>query len=271
MLASRGVCLASVAFLLGGCAVIPDIPSDFTLPVQAILAQTACELQYSFLVLDSEPQFARFKAKKWLLKVTLAPKADTEVVASAGLTRKTLRSPTTFTSWAVSGPGIQSDNRSERSSSITYNFKSAALMQDNTLLCPPAYPSINVLAQHLGVGDWLNRSAAALAVAKSAIIDSPIYDTQITITFSGNGSYTYTFAPGTNFASLSGSYALNVQLNISMSQIADAPPPVHVTSLPIWQDRASSRPVSSTAQVQAAQTRLDLIGIEQAIRKLQLQ
>jgi hypothetical protein len=268
----RGVCVLLFALILGDCAVIPDVPPDFALPMQAILAQTACELHDAFITLDGEAQYRRFKAKKWLVTVALAPKADTEVTASAGFTRKTLRDPASFTSWAVNGPGLQSDDKSERSSSITYNFKSADLMKDKTLRCPPPYPSINVLAQHLGVGEWLGRSAAAMQVASSATIDKPVYDTEITIKFSGNGSYTFTFLPGTNLAGLSGSYSLDVQLNINMSIIADSPPPLHFVSLPLWQQLNTPQvPVTSTSQVQAAQQRLDLLGIEQAIRKLQPQ
>jgi len=254
--------------VLSGCAVIPDVPPDFALPVRAILAQTACELQYAFRTLDAEPQFKRFKAKQWLVSVALAPKMDTEATVSGGLTRKTLGSPVKFTTWAVSGPGIQSDDKSERSTSITFNFKSSDLMTDKTLRCPPDYPSIHVLAQHLGVGEWLNRSAIAMTVASSTTVDKPVYDTDITIKLSGNGTYTYTFVPGTNLAALAGSYQLDVQLNITMSAVADTKK-ITVTSLPLDQEFRVS--VTSTSQVEAAQSRLDLLGIEQAIRKLQPQ
>jgi hypothetical protein len=264
--ASRGVYFAPFALILGGCAVIPDVPPDFALPVRAILAQTACELQSAFVALDSEPQFKRFNAKQWLVGVSLAPKMDTEATVSGGFTRKTLRNPTIFTSWAASGPGIQSDDKSERSTSITFNFNSSDLMKDKTLHCPPDFPSINVLAQHLGVGEWLTRSAAAMTVASSTTVDKPVYDTEITIKLSGNGTYTYTFPPGTNLAALAASYQLDVQLNISMSAIA-ATKKIVVTSLPLGEQYDVS--VTSTAQVEVAQNRLDLMGIEQAIRKLQ--
>jgi hypothetical protein len=264
VLGSRCVCAASFA-LLCGCAIVPGVPPDFALPVKAILAQTACELQHALIVLDRTPEFKRFNAKQWLVTVAIAPKTDTEVTLSGGLSRKSLSNPTRFTTWALSGPGAQDDNKAENSSSITFNFKSAALMTDRTLRCPPDFPSIHVLAQHLGVGDWLYRTASAMAVASSVTIDKPVYDTDITIKLSANGTYTYTFPPGTNLAALAGSYSLDEQLNISMAPIAPTQTLV-VTSLPVGQ--VYTAPVSSTVQVESAQNRLDLLGIEQAIRRL---
>ncbi len=249
-----------------GCAFVPGAPPDFALPVHAILAQTACELQRAFIVLDATPELKRFKAKQWLVSVALAPKTDTEVTLSGGLSRKSLDNPIRFTTWALSGPGAQADDKAENSSSISFNFKSAELMVDKTLRCPPEFPSIHVLAQHLGVGEWLYRTASAMAVASSVSIDKPIYDTEITIKLSANGTYTFTFPPGTNLAAFAGSYSLDEQLNISMAPVAPKQT-LKVTSLPVGQEFTAQ--VSSTIQVQSAQSRLDLLGVEQAIRKLQ--
>ena len=246
MAASRSIYAAPFAFILCGCAVVPDIPPDFALPVKAILAQTACELQYAFIVLNSKPELKRFKAKKWLVTVALVPKADTEVTLSGGATRKSLSNPTRFTTWSLSGPGIQSDDKSERSSSINFTFKSSELMADKTLRCPPDYPSIHQLAQHLGVGEWLYRTASAMEVASSVAIDKPIYDTDVTIKLSGNGTYTFTFPPGTNLAGFGGSYSLDEQLNISMAPIADTKK-LTVTSLPV--EGTFDRTIASTVQV----------------------
>jgi hypothetical protein len=251
---------------LGGCAIVPGVPPDFALPVHAILAQTACELQYAFVVLDRAPELKRFKAKQWLVTVALAPKTDTDITLSGGLTRKSLSNATRFTTWTLNGPGAQVDDKAERSSGISFNFKSAELMADKTLRCPPDFPSVHVLAQHLGVGEWLYRTASAMSVASSATIDKPIYDTDVTIKLSANGTYTYTFPPGTNLAGFGGSYTLDEQLNITMVPIAETKK-LTVTSLPIGQQY--QQPVVSTIQVESAQNRLDLLGIEQAIRKLQ--
>jgi hypothetical protein len=266
VVASRITYVVPFALFLGGCALVPDVPPDFALPVKAILAQTACELQHAFIVLDSKPELKRFKAKKWLVTVALAPKTDTEVTLSGGATRKSLSNAARFTTWSLSGPGIQSDDKSERSSSINFNFKSAALMADKTLRCPPDYPSIHQLAQHLGVGEWLYRTASAMEIASSVTIDKPVYDTEITIKLSGNGTYTFTFPPGTNLAGFGGSYSLDEQLNISMAPVADTKK-LTVTSLPV--EGTFDRTIASTTQVESAQNRLDLLGIEQAIRKLQ--
>ncbi len=268
MTALRGVCTVLLVASLGACAVVPEIPPDFALPVRAILAQSTCELRDAFLVLDRTPEFKRFKAKQWLVTIAILPKATADVSASGGLTRKSLGSPTRFTTWTLSGPGAQLDDKGIRSSGINFNFKSGDLMTDKTLLCPPDYPSIHVLAQHLGVGEWLFRSAEAQSVAKSISADKPVYDSELTITFSANGSYTYTFPAGTNLASFGGSYSVDEQLNISMAPIADKQT-ISVVSLPIG--KQYTVPVTSTVQVQSAQSRLDIQGLETAIRKLQTQ
>jgi hypothetical protein len=251
----------------GACAVVPDIPPDFALPVRAIVAQTACELQQAFVAIDATPEFKRFKAKQWQVSITLLPRAEVALNASGGLTRRSLSSPVRFTTWALTGPGVQLDDKGIRSSGITYNFVSGKLMTDRTLVCPPDYPSIHVLAQHLGVGRWLFRSADTLLVASSLSADKPNYNSQITIRLLANGSYTYTFPAGTDLASLGGSYSLDEQLNISMVPIADRET-LTVTSLPNSQQY--TRPVTSTVRV-SPEVRQDLQGIETAIRQLQRQ
>lgn len=268
MTAFRGVCAALVVACLGACAVIPEIPPDFALPVRAIVAQAACELRDAFIAIDATPEFKRFKAKQWQVSITLLPRAEVGLNASGGLTRRTLNNPLRFTTWALNGPGIQLDDKGIRSSGITYNFVSGRLMTDRTLVCPPDYPSIHVLAQHLGVGRWLFRSAETLLVASSLSADKPNYNSEITIRWSANGSYTFTFPGGTDLASLGGSYSLDEQLNISMIPIADKET-LEVTSLPNSQQY--TKRVTSRVFVVAPEVRQDLQGIETAIRKLQTQ
>ena len=264
---TRRSSVALAAALLGGCAIVPDIPPDFALPVRDILAQTACELQSSFNYLNATPEFARFKPKQWLVTVSIAPKIDTDLNGGVGGTRVNpdVGKPVRFTTWSFTSPGFQLDGKGERTGGINFTFTSSKLMTDKLLQCPPSGTSIHVLAQHLGIGAWLNRSAAALLVADSATADKPVYNTDITIKFSANGTYTYTFPPGTDIASFGGSYSVDEQLNISMAPIASKKP-LKVTSLPVGQ--AYSVPVTSSVQLESAQNRLDLLGIEQAIRTL---
>jgi hypothetical protein len=268
---------ASVAFgiFAGGCSgIIPDVPPDFALPVQEILLHTACELQGALISLDT-PEFERFKPRQWLITVSLTPKVDTNVNASAGWTRKNpfVGTPVRFVTWAVSGPGLQFDTKGQRTSGVNFTFKSRELIKDNTLRCDLATPSYHALAQHLGVGAWLRRTAAAMDVAASADIDKPSYNTDITIKLSGNGTYTYTFPPGTDLASLGASYALDEQLNILMTPLPTPGKPLKVVTLPSGDNFGNPKRISvavpSTITVESATQRLDVIQLEQAIRALQ--
>jgi hypothetical protein len=112
------------------------------------------------------------------------------------------------------------------------------------------------------------RAVDAMYAAGTAEIDKPTYNTDITIKFAGNGSYTYTFPGGTNLAALSGSYTVDEQLNITFAPLS-ATPAFTVVTLPVngkgFQNRAILQPTTS---VENAQVRTDLIQIEQALRKL---
>jgi hypothetical protein len=267
--------LAFVAVFVSGCsAIIPDVPPDFALPVQEILQQTACELQRAFQYLD-QPEYSRFHAKRWLVTVSLAPKVDTDLNVSGGWTRKNpfRDNPLRFVTWAISGPGLQLDAKGEKSGGVNFTFVSAKLMADRKLQCDQPSPSMHALAQHLGVGEWLDRTARAILVAPSAGIDRPVFNTDITIKVAGNGSYTYTFPAGTDLASLGASYTVDEQLNISLVTI-DEKVPVSAVTLPSGTDFANdtrtSRQISSTASVEAATIRSDTIQLEQAIKSLKL-
>jgi hypothetical protein len=90
---SRIGLVLSVAFSVGDCSnLVPDLPPDFALPMQEILLQTACELQYAFRVLDA-PQYEKFRAKKWLIAITLQPKVDTDLALGLGGTRRVPTTP----------------------------------------------------------------------------------------------------------------------------------------------------------------------------------
>lgn len=267
--ACPSVCAALLGAALAGCAVVPEIPPDFALPVRAIVAQAACELRDAFVAIDAMPEFKRFKAKQWQVNITLLPRVEVGLNASGGLTRRTLASTVRFTTWALSGPGAQLDDKGIRSSGITYSFVSGNLMADRSLICPPDYPSIHVLAQHLGVGRWLFRSAETLLVASSFSADKPNYNSEITIKLAANGSYTFTFPAGTDLATFGGSYVLDEQLNISMVALPDEKK-LTVTTLPN-SDMQYRRPVASTVTLVSPEVRQDLQSIETAIRKLQAQ
>ena len=108
--AKAGLFLALTA---GGCTLIPDIPDDHNLPIIEILHHTTCELRDAFKEL-SQPGFEEFDAGKWLVGVSLAPKADREIIPGVGLTQKATIDPLRlrFLSWAV--PSAELDVKGNR-------------------------------------------------------------------------------------------------------------------------------------------------------------
>jgi hypothetical protein len=79
--------VAGIAFLLtGGCAILPDLPPDWALPVQEIVLHTACELQFALNTLERVSDPKRFDPTNWTIKVTLNPKVDADIQPGAGLT-----------------------------------------------------------------------------------------------------------------------------------------------------------------------------------------
>jgi hypothetical protein len=266
---ARSVQFIPIGLLFGGCAIVPDVPPDITFPMNEILLHTACELRDALRTFDT-PEFKRFNARKWLITVGLNPKTDAEITPAFGLTRRvpTRANAIRFTSWALNSPGIQLDVKTERSGAIGFVFKSSDLMKDNTLPCNYSAPSYHALVQHLGIRAWLGRSIDAVYVTGTAELDKPIYDTDITIKFSGNGSYTYSFPAGTDLASLSASYTVDEQLNITFAPL-NVTPSFTVLTLPRnGKGFVRSEILQPSTAVPEAQVRTDLSRIEQAIRKL---
>jgi len=266
----RCICFVPVTSFFAACAIVPDLPPDLTFPMREILLNTACELQAALRTYDA-PQFSRFHARKWLITVALNPKTDLDITPGFGLTRKvpTAANAIRSTNWAINSPGIQLDTKTERSGGVGFIFKSPALIDDTTLPCEYASPSYHALSQHLGIREWLGRLVDAMYVTGTAELDKPTYDTDITIKFSANGAYTFTFPAGTDLASLSGSYTVDEQLNITFAPL-NTTPPFKAVTLPRGGKGFvpnGAIPEASTA-VQDAQVRTDLIRIEQAIRKL---
>ena len=140
-------------------------------------------------------------------------------------------SATRVTTWALNSPGLQLDVKTERSGSVGFDFKSGELIDDKTLPCDYASFSYHALAQHLGIREWLGRSVDAMYVTGTAVLDKPVYDSDITIKFSANGSYSYVFPHGSDLASLAGSYTVDEQLNITFAPL-NITPAFTVVTLP---------------------------------------
>ena len=77
--------VAALAFLsTAGCAIYPDIPPDWALPVREIMLHTACELKLSLIDLQPISDPKRFDPTNWTIKVTLNPKADADIQPAPG-------------------------------------------------------------------------------------------------------------------------------------------------------------------------------------------
>lgn len=200
----------------GGCAILPDIPPDWALPVREIILHTACELKFSLIDLQPISDPRRFDPSAWTIKVTLNPKADADISAGAGLTRRFPQTGGTTFSNLVIGPGngITTEMKGSHNGSVDFKFDSGALMRDEGLPCERATPSYHTLTQVLGIHDWLYRAIVA-SNETGASIDAPGFTAGVLIKFNGTGSWTYTFPPGTNLLSLSGYYQLEETLTIT--------------------------------------------------------
>jgi hypothetical protein len=260
-----------------GCSMIPQTPPDFALPMREILMHTSCELQAALRRLASRKS-DRFKAREWIIRVSLKPRTEADITPGVGFTRNApnalkIMNPVRLTKWIFGGgPGIQLDLRGTRDSSVDFAFDSSELIDDKHLACNIDTPTFHALAQHLGIGDWLYRSVDAMDVAGSGSIDKPSYNSEIFIKFGGNGSYTYTFPPGIDLGTLAGYYQVDEQLNITFT----AKPKVahfHVVTLPKggkgFRPNRAPALVYSAAAIESTAARADLSQIEQAIRNLQ--
>jgi hypothetical protein len=251
---------------LAGCGYLPTLPPDTDLPIREILLNASCELQSSLRYLDNS-HFVRFKARQWLVTVTLLPRVDTDVSAGIGFSGKSGNH-----SFVIgSGTGLGGDVKGARSSGVAYNMKSRELISSKTLPCDNPTPTFNALSQNLRVGEWLIRAASAMDLNPVAEIDKPTFNSQITIKFSGDGSYSYLFPVGTPSASFAGSYAVDEQLQISLLPLD--PPPTHynVRTLPVNGLKSLGIANSATlTSVQQAQRRSDTIQLDTTLRNLRI-
>ena len=264
-----------VSGMVAACSILPSLPSDeydrVTLPVHEIVLRSACELQAAF---NSIPlsEYKRFDPRKWLVSVTLWPKVDTEITPGFALTRLVPTTPKapTLTTLSV-GPATQLDGKGERVGIVVYSYKSAKLMTDKEMDCTPATPSMNALAQHLGVGEWLRRTIAAAEGVNSAKVDKPQFNSDITIKFSATGGYSFVFPAGSEGATLFGSYALDEQLNIAMTEIAATTKTVTAVTLPVGEKFTPSdiQKYTVSTVTTSAQSQMDLLQLQQAIQNIQ--
>jgi hypothetical protein len=212
----RGTLIA-LSFGAAGCAVMPDLPPDWALPMQEILLHSACELQGALRGLDGRTK--NFDAKGWTIKVTLNPKVDADIQPGVGLTRRmpVATNVPRFGNFVVgSGNGLTMDMKGNRTGSVDFKFESAALIQDNNLPCAYETPSYHSLTKNLAIREWLYRAADAMILTDSSM-ENPSFSAQVFIKFNGAGSYTYTFPPGTDLVTLSGFFQLDENLNITFS------------------------------------------------------
>jgi hypothetical protein len=272
MNSGRAILLAGSACLAGCSTLMPDIPPDPALPLQKIVEHTVCELRSGFRSVKAS--YPSAGADKWIIAISITPKVDTEVTASAGVTRKdSLITTAFFRSWTLgTAPGAQFDMKGHRDSAVNFNVKSAQLLSasSETLNCAISDFNDSVLAQHLGVDSWLNRIFATAQSSLSNLVqlDKPTFSSEIVIAFNGSGSFTFNFPIGTDFASLYGKYSSDEILSITMTK--DTSQKIIVQTLPSGGVFAkNSVPITSISVISPEQ-RLDTLQLEQAIKNIRL-
>lgn len=246
---------------------MPDLPPDWALPMQGILLHSACELQFALRDIQKrkEPQY--FDPTVWKIATTLNPIVDADIQPGLGATRKT-HGVARFMTWLVgTGNGVTAEMRGERTGSIDFTFDSKKLMDDTHLPCDRKSPSYHALTKGLGIANWLHRSVDAAYISGS-VLDNPKFSGEVIMKFNGTGSYTYTFPPGSDFASLSGFYQLDERLNIVFTK-KPAKSSINVVTLPLPQDEANKNraPVPASINVFEDQ-QLSLQQIRQQLQNL---
>ena len=227
-----GACIAIVS--AGGCAVMPDVPPDWALPMREIMLHSACELQTALSEIDASVNPSLFNARGWKIAVTLNPKAESDIVPGAGLTRRVppIASGTRLGTYVLgSGNGVTLDMKGNRTGSVDFNFDSEKLILDQKLPCERETLSYHALTKHLAIRDWLVRSVEASKIAGS-VIDNPKLTAQVVVKFGGSGSYTYAFPPGAALLSLSGYYQLDETLGIVFTKKAPVIAKFDIRTLP---------------------------------------
>ena len=247
---------------------MPDLPPNWAMPQSEILLHAACEVQGALrtIALNHPPKSA-FDPGGWTVKFTLNPKVDADIAPGVGLTRRqpTKTTAVRFANLVLGGSsGATDEMRGERTGNLDFVVDSAKLIGDD-LGCEHEPFLLHSLTKSIGIEDWLIRSVDAAVVSHSKI-DKPSFSSEVFMKFSANGSYTYTFPPGTNLATLGGFYQLDETLNVNL--IAKTPV-VHITAVTLPSNGrafASQGPVAPSTVTTLQETRGDLQQIEQAIR-----
>ncbi|MEZ0058121.1 hypothetical protein ACVII1_006265 [Bradyrhizobium elkanii] len=214
----RRLAAGLLSLAMGGCAVLPDLPPDWALPVQEIVLHASCELQFALNNLQKVSDPKKFDPAGWTIKVTLNPKVDADIQPGAGLTRSaSSRGGTRSSNFVIGGGnGATADLKGTHNGSVDFKFDSAVLMKDAGLPCNTATPSYHTLTKYLGIQEWLFRAVDTTRVT-GASIDSPSFTAEVVIKFSGSGGWTYTLPAGTDLLSLSGYYQLDESLTITFT------------------------------------------------------
>jgi hypothetical protein len=257
------------SLVLTACGIVPHIPREAQLPVAEIILSASCGLKIALEYLD-QPKFGRFHARNWLISIVLLPKTNTDLQAGVGYNGKSTSVASPYlSSWVIgSAPGVNVDTKGERSSGITYKIKSSELIAEKRLDCYDQGPNFHALINHLGLQDWLIRSALALNANPVAKPDNPNYNSEITVKFSGDGSYSYAFPFGGALATASGSYSIDQQLQISMTPLDPPPKQYSVTTLPVDNLRSVVSNKASVSATAAATQRLDILQLQNTLRSL---
>jgi hypothetical protein len=256
---------------VGACAIMPDLPPDWALPMQEILLHSACELQWALSDLSTrnDPQF---DPTAWKIAITLNPLMDADIQPGLGLTRRvpTKSGASRFANWVLgSGNGVTADLHGTRTGSIDFDFDSAKLMKDKHLPCDRESISYHALTKGLGIANWLQRSVDAAYISGSTL-DTPKFSAEVNMKFNGAGSYTYTFPPGTDLATLSGFYQVDEKLNINFTK-KPSKSQLKIVTLPLTQDQYNQNqaPVPATISILEDQ-QVSLQQIRQQLQNLRV-